>query len=263
MADGNVYIMGGRDDDGQGAVVKIHQIVTNAEDDQGAALALARHEHDERFDEENNALTIQSKITRKDTAESKPANVQVYYEVRIPRKFELDLTLEDGDAAVYDIKGGVEIVSQDGSIVAREIKGSLKTMTVDGDVVVESIKGKVKAESQDGDLVLSTIHGAIEAKTEDGDIVFSANQSVVGDIKLFTTDGDIVASLGSMVAVRLKASATDGEILAQLDGLEIDYKTQNKLTAQIGEDARFTIEVSTVDGDVVLGAHKAPAMKRR
>jgi DUF4097 and DUF4098 domain-containing protein YvlB len=111
--------------------------------------------------------------------------------IRMPQRFDADISTEDGDISLADLDGAVTLNSSDGDITVGRIRGrDAHFETSDGDVTVAALETEESvARTSDGDIDLRAVAGAVRASTSDGDIRISLGQSTGVDLR--TSDGDI------------------------------------------------------------------------
>ncbi len=101
----------------------------------------------------------------------------VSYEVKVPRKIDLNIHTTNGDVEVKDISGRLRLESTNGSIVGRDIQGLTKCRTTNGSIKVSF--DEVSGEDE------------MNFKTTNGSIKLYLPESYGAKAELKTTNGHI------------------------------------------------------------------------
>lgn len=138
--------------------------------------------------------------------------------VRVPRRFNADITTEDGDIFLADMHGNIVLNSSDGDIELGAIRGEeLSIETSDGDITVDALEvTRTDIRTSDGDIDIRSAVGDVQATTSDGDIRLHLRQGA--DVRLRTSDGDITIYAPATLAAEIDF---DGEDLYVARGFEI------------------------------------------
>ncbi|NOZ62692.1 MAG: DUF4097 family beta strand repeat protein [Calditrichaeota bacterium] len=203
-----------------------------------------------------------------------------YFDVKLPQKFNAQVSTAGGDLSVSDLIGDVKLATSGGDIDVTGIDGIVNATTSGGDISakrigqqvtlatsggdidLEEIKGDVKAATSGGDLSLREIDGNVRASTSGGDIIVEKNTANVsvqtsgGDIELYDIGAEVRASTsGGDIVVR----RSNGTVKVSTSGGDIELTDiRGKITATTsGGDIKATtvmdgIKVSTSGGDVDL-----------
>ncbi len=137
-------------------------------------------------------------------------NLNVHYQITVPRAFGVRLKTEGGD---------VEVATLDGNATARTEGGNLKFNGIEGKVNGETEGGNVEAVACHNELQLLTEGGSIaieeftgkglQALTEGGSIVAEFAGPPRSDCTLRTEGGNVTVTIPETAAVNLDAH-TDG-----------------------------------------------------
>lgn len=180
--------------------------------------------------------------------------VTVEMTVRVPERYNLDLSTVDGSIEIEDIAGTVTASAVDGDIVIEDITGPVTAVTVDGDIEIGPADGPVDAGTTDGDIEIVDVKGSITAHTVDGDVDIDSTRGRVtastmdGDIEIRNTQGPVTAdSVDGNIEI---LHATGDVITGTADGdIEISH-TQGVVTANTADG---NIDANTTGGDVDAG----------
>lgn len=155
--------------------------------------------------------------------------------VILPESFTKEISI-DGISSEVKFENGtfenVHINTVSGEVQTRSLMAEeLDVKSTSGDIDIDSASGTVKA---------STVSGNIEVRY----LEISANS------ELHSTSGDVKVSIPDHLAFGLEAKTTSGGI-GPYPEMHIDKLTDRKLQGYVG-DYKYTIEASTVSGDVVM-----------
>lgn len=161
--------------------------------------------------------------------------MSVNVEVRVPSRFDLEVSTQDGDIDAGSFEGNARMRSQDGDIRVETLTGDdIDLGTQDGDVRAARLIGAaIVLRSQDGDIEVDTLRGAVAAHTQDGDIHIGAAEAP--KIELDTSDGDI--HVGIVGAAHMRIDADDGDISIEAPSslqAEIDLRGEEVTLRGIG-----------------------------
>jgi len=161
--------------------------------------------------------------------------MSVNVEVRVPSRFDLEVSTRDGDIEAASFEGNARMRSQDGDIRVESLTGDdIDLGTQDGDVRAARLAGAaIVLRSQDGDIEVDTVRGALAAHTQDGDIHIGAAEAP--EIELDTSDGDI--HVGIAGASHMRLDADDGDISLEVPSslqAEIDLRGEEVTLRGIG-----------------------------
>jgi hypothetical protein len=171
--------------------------------------------------------------------------------IGIPRRFDANITTEDGDISLEDLDGTVTLNSSDGDITVGRIRGREANLeTSDGDVTIAALETEQSVvRTSDGDIDLTTVAGAVRASTSDGDIRVTVGQST--GVALRTSDGDITIYAPSTLPASVSFEGEDLEISRSFT--IAGRVSRRRITGDMnGGGAR--LEASTSDGSISLRA---------
>lgn len=152
--------------------------------------------------------------------------VKSEFNIKVPKKFDVDIATRGGDIGVSGLTGLVELSTSGGEIILRDIDGEVDAKTSGGDIEVINSTQRVEIRTSGGDLYLEDIGGPLLAKTSGGDITLTGSEARA---ELQTSGGDIVLrNIGD-------------EVQAQTSGGDIEI-----------DDARGAVEVHTSGGDIEI-----------
>lgn len=182
------------------------------------------------------------------------------YRVRAPSYVVLELEGDDGDVAISDWKGDIEIFSDDGNVYLSNITAATTSLELeDGDVdiaklsgnlfltmddgsavILESDMNRARLRSEDGDITLKQCEGNFDVELDDGDIRFI--QVRVGNGTLRTEGGDLDLNLLDHPGMDLDVQTEDGSVWIDLEeGMSVAFSVQS-------DDGRLNLDLSEVAG---------------
>lgn len=155
-------------------------------------------------------------------------------QVEIPREYNIDFALVDGDITIGDVTGMVHC------------------QTVDGDIELENITGAVEAKTIEGDILITGISGALSAGSVDGDLTVVMSK-VTGDdpLSFSSVDGDIDVTLPPETAAFLNATGVDMDMYTDFEVALNGKLGRNAVRGAINGGGR-EIRMHTVDGNIYL-----------
>jgi TonB family protein len=128
---------------------------------------------------------------------------RVTYEVHVPRRYDLNVSVQSGDIVAQDIDGGISFTTGGGNIrVGRVGTGGSRTKALEsktfaakletggGDISIGDIAGGLRAMTAGGQISAVHIHGPAVLSTGGGDIHVG---HVFGEARFASGGGDIIA----------------------------------------------------------------------
>jgi hypothetical protein len=183
---------------------------------------------------------------------SKGGNLQVRYQISVPKKFNLDLKTSGGSIKVADLtgevkgqtsggslnfgqiegpihgrtsggsisaagcKGDVDLKTSGGGINLGGIEGNTTAHTSGGSISAKKLNGKSVVKTSGGSIDVANIKGSIEAGTSGGSVTAAISEQPSGDCRLYTSGGGIKVSLAAKVAVDVDAKTSGGRVVTEL-----------------------------------------------
>jgi len=137
-------------------------------------------------------------------------DINIDYEITLPRGSEIDASSGSGDIESQDVGGNVKAGSGSGSVRVRGNHGPATLHTGSGDIELdEAGDGAISARTGSGSIRLRSINGPVEAHTGSGDIELNGHLS--GDSRLETGSGSVRLSIGNQ-GYNLDAHTGSGSI---------------------------------------------------
>lgn len=196
------------------------------------------------------------------------SNIQVRFEIMIPRKFVLDIETSGGDITVDKLTGKMDLHTSGGDIKLAETDGELKATTSGGDIGLYRQHGYTYVETSGGDIVVKETIGDIKGHTSGGDVEVDIKDGRInletsgGDvtlryagenkgISLYSSGGDIHAYVPSSFKADAEFKTTGGDVECELNTTKSSKISHSRFFAELnGGGNKFTI--STSGGDITV-----------
>ncbi|HLX12492.1 MAG TPA: DUF4097 family beta strand repeat-containing protein [Bacteroidota bacterium] len=180
------------------------------------------------INQDGNTIKIEGKEDRNFFHHWNGSNMEVHFDIKLPKKFDLDLQTAGGDITLNDMNGKLD---------GKTSGGDLELTGISGTVDMRTSGGNVKVHNGDGDLTLRTSGGNIRGDKVTG--IFDVETSG-GNIDLMNVDA------------KLNASTSGGEIEVELvsnKGVSLSTSGGN-VRVRMEKSLAADIEAETYGGDV-------------
>ncbi len=167
------------------------------------------------------------------------------FTIRIPSKFNLDISASGGDIVAETVTGVVDINTSGGDVDVIEITGKLNIHTSGGDISAIKCRKDITVNTSGGDIIMKKIIGNLYAKTSGGDITID---DLNGDGKVKTSGGDIY--LTRIKGKRLEASTSGGDIDADFIDINVSLSTSGG-DINVGK-TKSDVHLRTSGGDIEI-----------
>ena len=178
--------------------------------------------------------------------------LEVRYEINIPKKFGADLKTAGADIRVGELDGTAKARTSSGTITLPQVTGKIEASNAGGDITIGAAGADLAALTSSGSIRVQQVGGPADLSNAGGDIHVGKAQekvraktssgtidlkSVNGDLEAINAGGDIAAgTIGGTV----QASTTSGSIkIGQVKGK----------SARV-DNAGGSIQIETADGAV-------------
>ncbi|RMD97945.1 MAG: hypothetical protein D6814_08530 [Calditrichaeota bacterium] len=195
--------------------------------------------------------------------------LRLHYEIRVPEKFDLDLTTAGGSIQVDGVEGEVEARTSGGSLKFGRIigpvtgktsggsieleegrgnvqfttsGGSIRLGRIDGDIIartsggsitIEQARGTVQANTSGGSIKVNEVHAAIQARTSGGTITAYITEQPQEDCRLTTSGGSIHIYMKPDIALNLDAKTSGGSVKTDFPVTVLGTLRRNRLEGKI------------------------------
>lgn len=118
------------------------------------------------------------------------------FEIRVPKKFDIEINLIAGRISINDVAGHIKGVSMAGDLNLRALKGALNLETMAGNISLlnSEVSGQVKTMA--GQVVMQGVRGSVQGSSMTGEVVHRKSpqqlQKPSSEIRLFRMAGDII-----------------------------------------------------------------------
>lgn len=213
--------------------------------------------------------------------------LNVSYQISVPRKFEVNLrttgsnikvaeltgkaqvhtsggnlTLEKiqgpvsghtsgGDISVVGCQGPVDITTSGGNLNLSEIEGDVTAKTTGGSIHADKITGKSVMKTSGGNIKVGGLKGSVEAKTSGGHITAELLDQPANECSFATSGGNITITLARTVAVEVDARTSGGRVSTDLPVVAVVQQKKHELRGKINGGGPL-ITAHTSGGNVRL-----------
>lgn len=195
-------------------------------------------------------------------------NINVRYEIQVPKKFNAAVSTSGGDVKIDDLDGKIDLSTAGGDIKISGSEGDAKVSTAGGDIKFKQHAGSVNGSTAGGDIFVETRDGKIDLSTAGGDIkIYCFNSSVDasttgGDIyaeidgdnlgvELSSTGGDVRVEIPETMNAELDLHTFGGDVSLNIQGTKNIKTSSSKIKAMMNGGGN-KIELSSTGGDIRL-----------
>src|SRR5882724_51531 len=137
--------------------------------------------HEVKFLEDPTTVSVVAKTKDNKIWSRIRNNLQVRYEVNIPKKFDVDLNTSGGDIILDDLQGEAVAHTSSGAIKLANITGRVEARDSGGNISIEAADS-VTARTSSGMIHIRQAAGKVEASNSGGDIrIESAGSDIVAE----------------------------------------------------------------------------------
>jgi hypothetical protein len=176
---------------------------------------------------------------------------ELHLEVKLPRYVEIEsINIDTGDIEVIDMDGSiVNISSNDGDIRVQDVKGFVNAVTRNGDITIQNVGGNVRSFALLGKINVQCVGGQVDVSNTRGDITLS---DVGGDVDVNTTGGSIELAVSIKANRSYQLKSVMGRVLMSAE-------------AETGEGFNATLSSyrGKVETDFPLTFQSSPESERR
>ena len=185
---------------------------------------------DVSLDHQDQNLHIDAKFKGSKRYWEKIANrFDVHFEITVPKHYDVNMKIENGDISVADVDGKVNANTISGELQFENIAGTVIGHTSKGNVKLIRCKGDVYLRTSQGNIEINENTGAVDTMTSKGHLLYTnvlgaiSGQTAWGDIKLSSCKGDaeVRTNNGSIELENdgaVTAKASEGSINAKILG---------------------------------------------
>jgi DUF4097 and DUF4098 domain-containing protein YvlB len=150
-------------------------------------------------------LAIVTKLPKRDNGlfewmAGKNVNINVKYQIKVPRNAALDLETVNGGVRLVGTHGKAEVETTNGALEIDGVHGNLDLETTNGSISVVRSAGAVKAETTNGSIEVEL------SEVPDG-----------SDLSFETTNGAVSVRLPRDIRVSLDAATSNGRVTSEFE----------------------------------------------
>jgi len=202
------------------------------------------------------------------------ARADVNMVIRVPRKFDLEVSTTGGDVHVENIDGKIEGSSMGGDIVLTGLNGFVEFSTMGGDIQLTNSTVDGSVHTMGGDVDITDVTGSVQGTTMGGNVtqnnVKSGKAGSNSEVKINTMGGDVnvdealngadLHTMGGEIRVRkaakfVKATTMGGDIdVDAIDGwIEANTMGGDIMVTMVGgKDGDRHVVLESMGGTIEL-----------
>ena len=144
-------------------------------------------------------------------------NLEVNYEISVPRKFDLRLKTAGGGIKVATVQGGVNVRTAGGSLDFDDVDGNVDGQTQGGGIRAAGCKGELVVKTAGGGITVESFAGPfVQGTTDGGSISADLAASPQSDCLLRTSGGSVTVRIPAAAMVMLDAHTEGGSVKSEL-----------------------------------------------
>lgn len=218
-----------------------------------------------KFDQDDNSVKIKGRLTRYHFRLFSTNSLDILFEVRVPKNFNLNLQTSGGNIDITGVTGNIDgetsggnielsglesivkMSTSGGNVSIKNSKGDFTLETSGGNMYGESITGPLFMETSGGNIEVRDIDGKLRASTSGGNIYARAKDNQ--GINLSTSGGNITVEVPSSITADVRAEASGGDVSCEL---EFSGKIKDgTMNGKINNGGKL-IRLETSGGDIVI-----------
>jgi serine/threonine protein kinase len=143
--------------------------------------------------------------------------LDVNYEISVPRKFEVRLKTAGGGIKVVAVQGGVNVRTEGGRLDFDDVEGDVDGQTQGGGIRATGCKGQLLVKTQGGGITVDAFAGpSVQGTTQGGSVTADFAAAPTSDSLLRTVGGNVTVRLPAGAAVTLDAHTVAGGVKSDL-----------------------------------------------
>jgi serine/threonine protein kinase len=143
--------------------------------------------------------------------------LDVNYEISVPRKFDLRLKTAGGGIKVATVQGGVNVRTEGGRLDFDDVDGNVEGQTKSGGIRAAGCKGELVVKTAGGRITVETFAGPlVRGTTDGGSISADLAASPKSDCLLRTSGGSVTVRIPATAMVTLDAHTEGGAVKSDL-----------------------------------------------
>ena len=193
---------------------------------------------------------------------SQKPDINVSFELTVPKVSNLELNTNHGIIAISDINGFINAKTTHAKILLYNISGNINAKTshaaveskeITGNVTINTSHSKIILDNIAGDVNARTSHASVNAENIKGDVIINTTHSGVSVYNI-TGNADVVTSHAGIKAENItgsiNAAASHSKILLKKIGLDAYAKTSH--SSIVSENIKGNIEAIATHSKIIL-----------
>ncbi|MGH7505741.1 MAG: DUF4097 family beta strand repeat-containing protein [Longimicrobiales bacterium] len=196
--------------------------------------------------------------------------VNVEYEITVPRSFAVTIETLNGNIGLEDIGGEVGAETMNGSIALRGGTGRIDLESVSGEIVIDGARGTIDAATvnegvsvtrSSGDITAETVNGSImltdiessnvDAETVNGRVHYAGTIRDGGRYALMSHNGNLTITIPEGTNASVSATTHNGAIETDFAVEVRGVSSDRRLSFTLGNGSA-RIELETFGGSIGL-----------
>lgn len=182
-------------------------------------------------------------------------NVNVEYDVTMPKKANLDASSTNGSINVAGIIGEISANTTNGSVSIGDCEGKLILKTTNGKVDIEEVSGSVGAKTSNGGISakLVMLDGESGFETTNGSIDVRVKEGNSAPLAANTTNGSITVELPANFAADVEANTSNGHIRSDFSITVVGEISKTSLHGKLNSGGSL-MKLKTTNGNINIGS---------
>jgi TM2 domain-containing membrane protein YozV/predicted Ser/Thr protein kinase len=179
-------------------------------------------------------------------------NLDVHYEITVPKKFAVHLETSGGDIKVAGLSSVVKVKTEGGSLDFSDIGGPIDGQTAGGSIQASGCQDDLIIQTFGGGITIGHFSGPhVRATTEGGSISADFSTAPTTDSELHTAGGSISARLPSLAALTLDAHTLGGSVKTDLP-VQVEGQVQDSTLKGTINGGGPTLKLETMGGSIEI-----------
>ncbi len=246
---GEIRVTGG---DANSVEVRVTREVTKARPDDAEKLI---KEHRIELRQNGNEISVMAEAPASLRNSSlwgilRMPNLNVHYEITVPRTCEVRLETAGGDVNVSDLTANLKAETMGGNLDFSVIGGKVDGRTMGGNVRAVECKNELALNTHGGNVTIEEFSGPnVRASTLGGKVSADFATAPKADCDLHTNGGTVTAKLPESAAVTLDAQTMGGSVSSELPVQTEGKHSGSSLHGKINGGGPL-LKLQTMGGDI-------------
>jgi hypothetical protein len=144
-------------------------------------------------------------------------DLEVHYDIIVPRKFTVQAETLGGGVKVANIQAGVNVKTMGGNVDLKNMEGETDGETMGGDIHAIRCTGALRVHTMGGGIDIEKFSGSrLRANTAGGSITAEFLSAPKSDCDLHTMGGNVTARIPKSAVITLDAHTMGGSVTSDL-----------------------------------------------